>query len=63
MVQASQLEGDSQQDLPSDVTLKTVLPAPRLCCVQSPLFSVALPPKGCPWRSLSDGLVTQGEAG
>ena len=57
MVQASQLEGDSQLDLPSDVTLKTVLPAPRLCCVQSPLFSVAPPPKARPWRSLSDGLV------
>lgn len=38
MVQPSQLEGDSQLGLPLDVTLKTVLPAPRLYCVQSPIF-------------------------
>ena len=38
MVQASQLEGDSQLDLPSDVTLRTVLPAPRCAVSRAPCF-------------------------
>lgn len=61
MVQAGQLEGDSQLGLPSDVTLETVLPAPQLCCAQRPLFSAGSDPS--PWRSLNSGLATQREAG
>lgn len=44
MVQASQLEWDSQLGLPLDVTLKTVPPGPR-CAVSRAPFSVAPPQK------------------